>query len=612
MNKNRFLSFLIVLIMVFLCIPVGMFAESEDVVLEEVVINGTNEAAEELATDVTEERPAEKLITEETAVEDLAVAETTAEESAEEEPSTAETATEEITAEEPSTAETSTEEITAEEPSVEEPETVETTTEETVAEETVEEKQVDAEPAVEELEAEEFVVEESAAEESVAEELLLEEIPIFEINGDVLIKYNGEDEEVTIPDGIKEIGKKAFASNKSIKKVIFPDSVETINSSAFADCLNLEKVIFTDQSKLKTVGWAAFKNCKQLDISFADGIETVVGNAFEGIVIEEKTDEGEKIEEESTLLDEYNESDEVPSDIISIEAKSDEEMSIEKSYSPVSEPITITTQPQSKEVVEGEYFVASVEAEGSNLTYQWEFKKVGTTEWKVSADAAYKEAELRVKAAAVLDGRQYRCVISDDQGHTVTSNEVTLTIATEPVPDPITITTQPVSSEVAVGEYFIATVVAEGSNLTYQWEFKKVGTTEWKVSADAAYKVAELRVKATAALDGRQYRCVISDDQGHTVISEEVTLTIVSEFTDGTFRYKLTDNGNGIIITGYLLNEAAVVIPTRFNNLPVVEIGEEAFMGNTSLTSITLPNTITVIRARAFKGCTNLSTMNTH
>ena len=41
----------------------------------------------------------------------------------------------------------------------------------------------------------------------------------------------------------------------------------------------------------------------------------------------------------------------------------------------------------------------------------------------------------------------------------------------------------------------------------------------------------------------------------------------------------------------------------------VKEIGEEAFL-NKSITSITLPNTITVIRARAFKGCNSLASMN--
>ena len=43
--------------------------------------------------------------------------------------------------------------------------------------------------------------------------------------------------------------------------------------------------------------------------------------------------------------------------------------------------------------------------------------------------------------------------------------------------------------------------------------------------------------------------------------------------------------------------------------MTVIEIGEEALMDNGDLTSITLPYSITTIRARAFKNCTNLHKM---
>ena len=43
-----------------------------------------------------------------------------------------------------------------------------------------------------------------------------------------------------------------------------------------------------------------------------------------------------------------------------------------------------------------------------------------------------------------------------------------------------------------------------------------------------------------------------------------------------------------------------------------IPIGEEPFMGNATLVSIDLPDSITAIRARAFKNCTSLSQMTTH
>ena len=65
-------------------------------------------------------------------------------------------------------------------------------------------------------------------------------------------------------------------------------------------------------------------------------------------------------------------------------------------------------------------------------------------------------------------------------------------------------------------------------------------------------------------------------------------------------------------VKSYAGSVSSLVIPTVVEGLTVTEIGEEAFMGNTTLTSIDLPNSITVIRARAFKNCTNLSSMTTH
>ena len=269
--------------------------------------------------------------------------------------------------------------------------------------------------------------------------------------------------------------------------------------------------------------------------------------------------------------------------------------------------ITITQQPVSSEVAVGSYFVATVAAEGSNLSYSWEYKLPGTTDWVEGLTDDYKQAELSLLvSSADQNGTIFRCVISDDQGHSETSDEATLTLPA------ITITQQPVSSEVAVGEYFVAAVVAEGSNLTYDWQYKNAGASSWKTSTSTAYKKAALRVKATESLDGRSFRCVISDDQGHSVTSDEVTLTVVTVLTDGTFTYQINNEGTGIIVTKYLLSESAAVVPSTFQNLPIVEIGAEAFMDKVNLVSVDLPNSVKVISVRAFKNCTNLRTMTTH
>jgi hypothetical protein len=54
--------------------------------------------------------------------------------------------------------------------------------------------------------------------------------------------------------------------------------------------------------------------------------------------------------------------------------------------------------------------------------------------------------------------------------------------------------------------------------------------------------------------------------------------------TGGNFRYQAY--GDGVRIMKYLGNQAAVVVPEELDGLPVIAIGDDAFNGNVSMTSI--------------------------
>jgi uncharacterized repeat protein (TIGR03803 family) len=64
---------------------------------------------------------------------------------------------------------------------------------------------------------------------------------------------------------------------------------------------------------------------------------------------------------------------------------------------------------------------------------------------------------------------------------------------------------------------------------------------------------------------------------------------------------------NTITITGYSGSGGAVAIPSVINNLPVTGIGGNAFKGFSSLTNVTIPNTVTIIGDGVFDGCTHLT-----
>lgn len=64
----------------------------------------------------------------------------------------------------------------------------------------------------------------------------------FDIEGTVLIKYNGTDEKVIVPDVVEVIGKEAFKGNPYVKELILPNSVKCAESEAFAYMENLEVI----------------------------------------------------------------------------------------------------------------------------------------------------------------------------------------------------------------------------------------------------------------------------------------------------------------------------------------------------------------------------------
>lgn len=70
--------------------------------------------------------------------------------------------------------------------------------------------------------------------------------------------------------------------------------------------------------------------------------------------------------------------------------------------------------------------------------------------------------------------------------------------------------------------------------------------------------------------------------------------------------YKLSDDGSYAIITGYSFSSTSITVPSEVDGYPVKEINKYAFASYTSLTEITLPDSISVIGEGAFQNCTNL------
>ena len=110
----------------------------------------------------------------------------------------------------------------------------------------------------------------------------------FVIKKGVLVEYNGTDEVVTVPEGVRVIGESVFEPNfeidgeeERLKKVIIPETVWAIDERAFWFCYGLKEVELP--SSLEVIGRGAFEYCDLKQINLPDGLISFEERAFGGI-----------------------------------------------------------------------------------------------------------------------------------------------------------------------------------------------------------------------------------------------------------------------------------------------------------------------------------------
>ena len=104
----------------------------------------------------------------------------------------------------------------------------------------------------------------------------------FQIKNGILLKYDGTKQAITIPEGVKAIGNRAFAGNHYLEKVTLPDTIEKLGDGVFEGCINLEEVRMS--VGLKSMGISCFKDCTNLSSisSWPSQISRIPDNTFMG------------------------------------------------------------------------------------------------------------------------------------------------------------------------------------------------------------------------------------------------------------------------------------------------------------------------------------------
>ena len=188
--------------------------------------------------------------------------------------------------------------------------------------------------------------------------------------------------------------------------------------------------------------------------------------------------------------------------------------------------ITITQQPVSFEGVLGESAVFTVAAAGEDLTYQWYYFDKASSTWLKSYSPGYNTATVSPVFYAYRDGQQYRCVITDVNGNTATSETVTMTLKeTE-----IVIVDQPQAVvNGVINRVYSYTVTALGDNLTYRWQVSTDGGETWNQTWLEGYNTATLTVRLNANRSGNLYRCIVTSAGKDSVTSEAAGLNLQAE-----------------------------------------------------------------------------------
>ena len=105
-----------------------------------------------------------------------------------------------------------------------------------------------------------------------------------ETTGLTIVRYDGDDEIVVIPEKIRgipvvEIATYTFANRDDIKAIRLSDSVTELEFGAIGICTGLE--LFASGSGLEIIGDSAFLNCKSLrEVRLNEGLKSIDIQAF--------------------------------------------------------------------------------------------------------------------------------------------------------------------------------------------------------------------------------------------------------------------------------------------------------------------------------------------
>ena len=414
---------------------------------------------------------------------------------------------------------------------------------------------------------------------------------------------------IPIPNSVTNIGEKAFINCSELKEVTIPDSVKNVGENAFLYCSGLTNITadpsnrkianlfpsatnfaFTIPSGVKNIGEWAFAGCSGLtSVLIPDGVQNIGYEAFKDC-----------------------------DNLITIEIPDSVYWIGRYAFGGCSRLETITF--------------------GSGLTsivaqLDWDYESPTTALFKdcsslatVVLPEAYSGTTLWIPSSATI--LRYRCrVVLDPSPVALPENAKGEFLAFSFYGNNLPVLSRlgysfsgwSLDGQIVSSDTYVP--VTTNHTLTATWT-----PNEYTVLFDATGGLVD-PVSKSVTFDAAYGALPVPTHEGYVfldwLLGDETihTGTVVEAANEHTLRAKWgisfgggvweeTICGDPITLgTPLVAPSGDVVIPAEIDGRPVVSIGADAFAGNTAITSIAIPSSVTNIAEGAFEGCTGIKTV---
>ena len=159
-----------------------------------------------------------------------------------------------------------------------------------------------------------------------------------------------------------------------------------------------------------------------------------------------------------------------------------------------------------------------------NLSYQWQYKLAGQSNWRTPPQESAKTPDYVFKLRTSYDNIEVRCIVTDEAGNSCTSEVRKANV--------FAVTKQPAHVFAELGDTVTFAVKGIGQDLTYQWYFRRL-EGDWKKVTVAGGNTASLTITAQVKNNGSQYRCYVYDGLGNLIKSQAAMLIEMNEEYEG-------------------------------------------------------------------------------